>query len=279
MNKVNQFSFEFFPAKTDAGHEKLQNVHNELSQLNPDFFSVTYGAGGTTQDRTINTVLDFHKKGIDTAPHLTCIGNSKKDLKSLLDLYQANGVNRIVTLRGDLPKGMEDTEGDFNFASDLVTFIKDNYNDQFHLEVAAYPEMHPQATNYNNDIDNFVTKVKAGADSAITQYFFNADAYFHFVDKVQAKGVDIDIIPGIMPITNFANLARFSKACGADIPRWMSKQFEAYSDDADSANKLGIELISRLSEKLIAGGAPGLHFYSMNSVEPNLQICKNLGVG
>jgi len=154
MNKVNQFSFEFFPAKTDAGHEKLQNVHKELSKLNLDFFSVTYGAGGTTQDRTINTVLDFHHLGIDTAPHLTCIGNTKQDLTSLLDLYQKNGINRIVTLRGDLTKGMEDTAGDFNFASDLVTFIKDNYNDQFHLEVAAYPEMHPQAQNYNADIDN-----------------------------------------------------------------------------------------------------------------------------
>ena len=278
MNKIKQFSFEFFPAKTDVGHAKLQTVHKELSLLKPDFFSVTYGAGGTTQERTINTVLDFHKKGINTAPHLTCIGNTKKDLSELLDLYKKNGINRIITLRGDLPDGMDSTAGEFDYASDLVSFIKENYNDQFHLEVAAYPEMHPQADNYNKDIKNFITKVKAGADSAITQYFFNADAYFHFVDKVHAKGVDIDIIPGIMPITNFKNLARFSKSCGADIPRWMSSQFEAYADDAESANKLGIELISRLSEKLIEGGAPGLHFYSMNCVEPNLQICRNLGI-
>ncbi|BCE01365.1 methylenetetrahydrofolate reductase [NAD(P)H] [Marinicellulosiphila megalodicopiae] len=278
MNKVNQFSFEFFPAKTDAGHTKLQGVHAELSKLNPDFFSVTYGAGGTTQERTINTVLDFHKKGIATAPHLTCIGNSKKDLTKLLDLYKDNGINRIVTLRGDLPEGMDSTAGEFDYASDLVTFIKENYNDQFHLEVAAYPEMHPQADNYNQDINNFVTKVKAGADSAITQYFFNADAYFNFRDKVHAQGVEIDIIPGIMPITNFKNLARFSKSCGADIPIWMSKQFEAYENDADSAQKLGVEIVTRLSETLIKGGAPGLHFYSMNSVEPNLQICKNLGI-
>ncbi|MFC3851823.1 methylenetetrahydrofolate reductase [NAD(P)H] [Salinispirillum marinum] len=279
MTMKTPISFEFFPPKTEEGAVKLQQVHAELSTLKPEFFSVTYGAGGSTQERTINTVLDLNAKGISTAPHLSCIGSTTALLKGLLNRYQAHGINRIVALRGDLPSGMGGgTGGDFNHAIDLVAFIRKEYGDAFHLEVAAYPEMHPQAGSIEKDIQHFVAKAKAGADSAITQYFYNADAYFHFVDRIRAIGCDIPIIPGIMPITNYSNLARFSDACGAEIPRWMRKQLEAYGDDSASIKAFGLDVVSRLCEQLIAGGAPALHFYSMNQTAASKAICDRLGL-
>ena len=279
MNKDIPISFEFFPPKTDQGLEKLRTVHDALSARKPEFFSVTYGAGGSTQERTINTVLELHKKGISTAPHLSCIGSTADTLHYLLQRYKAHGVERIVTLRGDMPSGMGgSTGGDFQYASDLVAFIRKHYGDAFHLEVAAYPEMHPQAPNFEADVKNFVFKAQQGADSAITQYFYNAEAYFHFVDRVRAHGCDIPIIPGVMPITNYTKLARFSDACGAEIPRWMRKQLEAYGDDSESIQAFGLDVVTGLCERLLAGGASGIHFYSMNQSAPNLALCDRLGL-
>lgn len=279
MNDNIPISFEFFPPKTEEGLAKLDQVHDALSERHPEFFSVTYGAGGSTQERTINTVLGLHAKGIPTAPHLSCIGSTADTLHYLLQRYKAHGVKRIVTLRGDLPSGMGgSTGGDFRYASDLVAFIRRHYGDTFHLEVAAYPEMHPQAASLDADIRNFVHKAEQGADSAITQYFYNAEAYFHFVEKVRALGCNIPIVPGIMPITNYSKLARFSDSCGAEIPRWMRKQLEAYGDDADSIRAFGLDVVSRLCEDLLSNGAPGLHFYSMNQAEINLQLCDRLNI-
>lgn len=279
MKKDIPFSFEFFPPKTDQGLEKLRLVHEALSARKPEFFSVTYGAGGSTQERTINTVLELHKKGISTAPHLSCIGSSADTLHYLLQRYKAHGVERIVTLRGDMPSGMGgSTGGDFQYASDLVAFIRKHYGDAFHLEVAAYPEMHPQAPNFEADVKNFVHKANQGADSAITQYFYNAEAYFYFVDRVRALGCDIPIVPGVMPITNYTKLARFSDACGAEIPRWIRKQLEAYGDDSDSIKAFGLDVVADLSQRLLDGGAPGIHFYSMNQAAPNLALCDRLGL-
>lgn len=271
-------SFEFFPPKTEKGMDNLRTVRNELAEEVPNFFSVTYGAGGSTQDRTFSTVSEFNALETATAPHLTCVGATVDGLHTLLKRYQDIGVNRIVALRGDLPSGTVGGTGEFRYASDLVAFLKSHYGDAFKIEVAAYPEMHPQAPNFNADIDNFVTKAKAGADSAITQYFFNPDAYFHFVEQVQKRGVDIPIIPGIMPIINFSNLARFSDACGAEIPRWIRKQLESYGDDVASIQKFGEEVVSELTGCLIDGGAPGIHFYTMNKSAPTLNVMENLGL-
>lgn len=277
MSQERRYSFEFFPTKTEAGHEKLLNVARELAACQPDFFSCTYGAGGSTRDRTLHTVQQLSSEvKVPTAPHLSCVGDSKAELRGLLDLYKANGVDRIVALRGDLPSGMGMASGELRYASELVEFIRAETGDHFHLEVAAYPEAHPQARCLDADVANFVTKCKAGADSAITQYFFNADCYFHFVDKVQKAGVDIPIVPGIMPITNYSKLARFSDACGAEIPRWIRKQLESYGDDSDSIVAFGEEVITRLCEQLLAGGAPGLHFYTLNQAEPSLALWRNL---
>lgn len=277
MSQERRYSFEFFPTKTEAGHEKLLNVARELAACQPDFFSCTYGAGGSTRDRTLHTVQQLSGEvKVPTAPHLSCVGDSKAELRNLLDIYKANGVDRIVALRGDLPSGMGMASGELRYASELVEFIRAETGDHFHLEVAAYPEAHPQARSLDADIANFVTKCQAGADSAITQYFFNADCYFHFVDKVQKAGVDIPIVPGIMPITNYSKLARFSDACGAEIPRWIRKQLESYGDDIDSISAFGEEVITRLCEQLLAGGAPGLHFYTLNQAEPSLALWRNL---
>ena len=277
MSQERRYSFEFFPTKTEAGHEKLLNVARELAACQPDFFSCTYGAGGSTRDRTLHTVQQLSSEvKVPTAPHLSCVGDSKAELRGLLDIYKANGVDRIVALRGDLPSGMGMASGELRYASELVEFIRAETGDHFHLEVAAYPEAHPQARCLDADVANFVTKCKAGADSAITQYFFNADCYFHFVDKVQKAGVDIPIVPGIMPITNYSKLARFSDACGAEIPRWIRKQLESYGDDSDSIVAFGEEVITRLCEQLLAGGAPGLHFYTLNQAEPSLALWRNL---
>jgi len=272
------FSFEFFPPKTEKGIESLSKVRSTLAELNPDFFSVTYGAGGSTQDSTFKTVLDTQKEtGISTAPHLSCVGSSKEQISDILTGYKNNGINRIVALRGDLPSGMQDI-GELQYANELVEYIRKVTGDHFQIEVAAYPEMHPQATTYQSDIENFAKKMNAGADRAITQYFYNPDAYFHFVDSVAKSGINQPIIPGIMPITNFVKLARFSDATGAEIPRWLRKQMESYGDDMESIKKLGLEFVTGMCERLLTGGAPGLHFYSMNQVEPSMSIWKELGI-
>ena len=277
MSQQRRYSFEFFPTKTEAGHEKLMDVARQLATYNPDFFSCTYGAGGSTRDRTVNTVLQLDGEiKVPTAPHLSCVGDSKAELRELLNLYKDAGIKRIVALRGDLPSGMGMASGELRYANELVEFIRSETGDHFHIEVAAYPEMHPQARNLEDDIANFVRKAKAGADSAITQYFFNADSYFYFVERVQKLGVDIPVVPGIMPITNYSKLARFSDACGAEIPRWVRKQLEAYGDDADSIRVFGEQVITEMCERLLQGGAPGLHFYSMNLAGPSLAIWNNL---
>lgn len=277
MNK--HFSFEFFPPKTDAGAVKLRDVTKTLAALQPEYFSVTYGAGGSTRDRSLGTVLEIQRdSGRPAAPHLSCIGDSREELAELLTTYKANGIRHIVALRGDLPSGMGGAHGELAYAADLVKFIRDTTGDHFHIEVAAYPECHPQAPNLATDIANFVNKVRQGASSAITQYFFNADSYFHFVDEVRRQGVEIPVIPGIMPITNFANLVRFSDACGAEIPRWIRKQMASYGDDTASTQKFGEEVVTKLCEQLLAGGAPGLHFYTMNQTEPTLALWRRLGL-
>ena len=277
MSQERRYSFEFFPTKTEAGHEKLMDVARQLATYNPDFFSCTYGAGGSTRDRTLNTVLQLDGEiKVPTAPHLSCVGDSKAELRELLNLYKNAGIKRIVALRGDLPSGMGMASGELRYANELVEFIRTETGDHFHIEIAAYPEMHPQARNFEDDIANFVRKAKAGADSAITQYFFNADSYFYFVERVRSLGVDIPIVPGIMPITNYSKLARFSDACGAEIPRWVRKQLEAYGDDIDSIQAFGEQVITQMCEQLLAGGAPGLHFYTLNQAAPTLKILDNI---
>ena len=277
INKTVPINFEFFPPKTEAGQAKLVAVANVLADEQPEFFSVTYGAGGSTRDGTRRTVLQLNNEvGVPAAPHLSCVGDSREDLRTLLNDYRAQGIQRIVALRGDLPSGMGHASGELRYANELVEFIRAETGDHFKLEVAAYPESHPQAPNFETDLKNFIRKAQAGADSAITQYFFNADCYFHFVDRVRQAGVDIPIIPGIMPITNYSKLARFSDACGAEIPRWIRKQLEAYGDDSDSIKASGTEVISQLCERLIEGGAPGLHFYTLNQAEPTVAVLRNL---
>jgi len=276
--KAQSFSFEFFPPKTDKGTENLSKVRNELAKVNPAFFSVTYGAGGSTQDCTLKTVLDTQKEtGIPTASHLSCVGSSEAHIREILETYESNDISRLVALRGDLPSGMRDI-GDFQYANELVEFIRKETGDYFQIEVAAYPEMHPQAPDFQTDIENYMRKIKAGADRGITQYFYNADAYFYFVDSLAKAGVDAPVLPGIMPITNFTQLARFSDGTGAEIPRWLRKRMEGYGDDLDSIQKLGDEFVTDMCERLIAGGAPGLHFYSMNKVGPSMSIWNNLGL-
>ncbi|WP_323751807.1 methylenetetrahydrofolate reductase [NAD(P)H] [Marinobacter sp.] len=272
-----RFSFEFFPPKTDAGKEKLQVVRDQLAEVNPDFFSVTFGAGGSTRDRTIETVLNLHKQGISTAPHLSCVGGTRAEIRELLDEYKDNGINRIVALRGDLPSGMG-ASGELRYANELVEFIREHSGDHFNLEVAAYPEFHPQARSAEDDLNNFARKVQAGANSAITQYFFNADSYFYFIDRLEKMNITIPVVPGIMPIVNFSSLVRFSDMCGAEIPRWIRKQLEAYGDDTVSIRKFGEEIVTRMCEELLQAGAPGLHFYTLNQTEPSLSIWKNLGI-
>ena len=277
MSQERRYSFEFFPCKTEAGHEKLLNVARQLAGYNPDFFSCTYGAGGSTRDRTLNTVLQLDGEvKVPTAPHLSCVGDTKAELRELLNTYKNAGIQRIVALRGDLPSGMGLANGELRHANELVEFIRAETGAHFHIEVAAYPEVHPQARSFEDDLLNFVRKAKAGADSAITQYFFNADCYFYFVERVRKLGVEIPIVPGIMPITNYSKLARFSDACGAELPRWVRKQLEAYGDDLESIQAFGEQVVTEMCEKLLAGGAPGLHFYTLNQAEPSLAIWNNL---
>jgi len=273
------FSFEFFPAKTDEGKEKLKVVMEKLGTLKPKYFSVTFGAGGSTQQGTLDTVLDIQQSGFSAAPHISCIGTDKATISNLLDTYKNNGIKHLVTLRGDLPSGAGNISGgDFNYANELVAYIKDQYNDHFFIEVAAYPEFHPQATSPTADLDNFKRKVEAGADSALTQYFFNPDAYFRFIDECEKRNVNIPIVPGIMPITNYVQLARFSDMCGAEIPRWIKKRLEAFGDDKESIRAFGEDVITELSHHLLEAGAPGLHFYTLNQANATMAIWKNLGL-
>ncbi|QQK65594.1 methylenetetrahydrofolate reductase [NAD(P)H] [Cobetia sp. cqz5-12] len=270
-------SFEFFPPNTEAGREKLKGVRDQLAALEPEFFSVTYGAGGSTRERTFNTVQSVSASGICTAPHLSCVGSDRGELREILAQYREQGVKRMVALRGDLPSGMG-SRSELRYANELVEFVREETGDHFEIAVAAYPECHPQADNYHSDLANFARKMQAGADIAITQYFFTADAYFHFVERARALGIEQPIIPGIMPITNYTRLARFSDSCGADIPRWLRRQLESYGDDSDSLQAFGTEVISRMSQRLLDGGAPGLHFYTLNQAEPCLKVLENLGI-
>ena len=271
------FSFEFFPPKTAEGVDKLRATREQLAHLNPKFFSVTFGAGGSTRDRTLETVREIQAAGSAAAPHLSCIGSTEDNIREILNAYRAQGIRHLVALRGDLPSGSMDA-GEFNYANELVEFIRKETGDWFEIEVAAYPEVHPQARSYTADLANFKRKVDAGADSAITQYFFNADAYFRFVEDARASGVAIPIVPGIMPIGNYVQLARFSDACGAEIPRWLRKKLETYGDDLVSLRAFGLDVVTGLCDRLLAGGAPGLHFYTMNQAGPTTTIWQRLGL-
>ncbi len=272
-----EISIEFFPPQTPEGIEKLRATRARLAELKPAFFSVTYGAGGSTRERTFNIVKEIAAEGFDAAPHLSCIRSTRDSIREILDEYKAAGIKRTVALRGDLPSGMAEA-GEFRYANELVEFIRAETGDRFSIEVAAYPEWHPQARSPKDDMDAFVRKVKAGANSAITQYFYNADAYFHFVEEAQARGVDIPIVPGIMPIAGFTKLARFSDACGAELPRWMRKKFESYGDDVDSIRAFGLDLVTELCQRLLKGGAPGLHFYCMNQSALTTEVCRRLNL-
>lgn len=274
---TKQYSFEFFPPKTEQGKEKLQNVAGQLSAFKPRYVSVTFGAGGSTQAGTIDTVATLRNDGLDTAPHLSCIGSSRESIKELLDTYMEMGVKRIVALRGDMPSGMREA-GEFHYANELVEFIRRETEEHFHIEVAAYPEFHPQAPSATADLDNFARKIEAGADAAITQYFYNIDAYLRFIEECEKRGIDKPVVPGIMPIINYTNLARFSAACGAEIPRWLRLRLEAFGDDSESLRAFGLEVTTELCRRLLEEGAPGLHFYTMNQYAPTAQIWNALGL-
>jgi methylenetetrahydrofolate reductase (NADPH) len=277
MSSANKtdLSFEFFPPQTAEGVEKLRVARGKLAQLSPEFFSVTFGAGGSTRDRTREIVLEIKDEGLEVAPHISCIGSTHDNVRSMLNVYRDHGIARLVALRGDLPSGMAQA-GAFRFASELVAFVRSEFGDAFHIEVAAYPEYHPQSRSAQDDLQNFKRKVDAGADSAITQYFFNADAYYHFRDECEAMGVTIPIVPGIMPIGRYHQLARFSDACGAEIPRWIRRKLEGYGDDAESIKAFGLDVVTQLCERLLHHGAPGLHFYTMNQADTVSTICKRL---
>ena len=271
------FSFEFFPPKTPEGVQRLSTTWRQLAQLKPRFFSVTYGAGGSTRDRTLATVLEIKQAGFDAAPHISCIGSTLADIDETLDLYRSKGIRHIVALRGDLPSGAA-SAGELRHANELVQLIRERSGDHFHIEVACYPEFHPQARSAQEDVRNFKRKVDAGANSAITQYFFNADSYFRFVDDCEAIGIGIPIVPGIMPIGNFSQLARFSDACGADIPRWLRLKLAGFGDDAASIRSFGLDVVTDLCDRLLSAGAPGLHFYTMNQAGPTSTIWQRLGL-
>jgi methylenetetrahydrofolate reductase (NADPH) len=275
MNGV--FSCEFFPPKTEEGMEKLRATRRQLEQLKPRFFSVTFGAGGTTRDGTLSAVLDIQRDGFEAAPHLSCIGATRASIASILDEYRSNGIRHLVALRGDMPSGMGEI-GDFRYASELIAFIRAQTGDWFHIEAAAYPEVHPQARSPHDDLLNFKRKVDAGANAGITQYFYNADAYFRFRDECGALGVAVPIVPGIMPIANFTQLARFSDACGAEIPRWMRLKLQSFGDDRASIRSFGLDVVTELCDRLLSNGAPGLHFYTLNMAGLTSTIWQRLGL-
>ena len=276
MNKT-PISFEFYPPQTPEGLAKLTATSQQLAALKPEYFSVTFGAGGSTRDRTLATVEQILGQGYDAAPHLSCIGSTRENIRGILKTYKGLGVKRIVALRGDLPSGMA-TTGEFHYANELVSFIRSEVDSEFIIEVAAYPEVHPQARSAQDDLVNFKRKIAAGANSAITQYFYNADAYFHFADACRRLGVTVPIVPGIMPIMKFSQLARFSDNCGAEIPRWMRKTLEGHGDDTEAVQAFGLDVVTGLCERLLAGGAPGLHFYTLNQAGPSMEIVRRLGV-
>jgi len=276
-NPANLYSFEFFPPKTPEATAKLRAARAQLAQLKPAFCSVTFGAGGSTREGTLATVVEIRAEGLPAAPHLSCIGGTAESLRDVLAQYRAHGIRHLVALRGDLPSGMADA-GEFRYASDLVAFIRAETGDWFHIDVAGYPEYHPQARSSHEDLDNFERKVRAGADSAITQYFFNRDAYWHFVEACAARGLTIPIVPGIMPIASSTRLARFSDACGAEIPRWIRRKLEGYGDDTASVRAFGLDVVTDLCARLLEEGAPGLHFYTLNTAGLTSTIWQRLGL-
>ena len=271
------FSFEFFPPQTAEGVENLRVTRRQLAQLKPAFFSVTFGAGGSTRERTMDAVLEIQAEGHEAAPHVSCIASTRASVREMLQRYREAGIKRVVALRGDMPSGMVEA-GEFRFASELVAFIRQEFGSAFHIEVAAYPEYHPQARSAQEDLANFKRKVEAGADSAITQYFYNPDAYFAFVEECQAAGVAVPIVPGVMPINRFSQLSRFSDACGAEIPRWIRRKLEGLGDDGASIRSFGLDVVTQLCDQLLRGGAPGLHFYTLNRAGPTSTIWQRLGL-
>jgi len=275
-NTTTPISFEFFPPQTPEGVAKLASARQRLAAIKPEFFSVTFGAGGSTQDRTLDIIKQIHAEGHNATPHLSCVGSTRDNVRALLFAYRDMGIKRIVALRGDMPSGMGSI-GEFQYANELVSFIRAQTGEHFHIEVAAYPEFHPQANSAREDMLNFKRKVNAGANSAITQYFYNADGYFRFVEETRKLGITAPIVPGVMPIVRFSQLARFSDTCGAEIPRWMRKTMEGYGDDVESVKAFGLDVVTQLCEKLIAGGVPGLHFYTLNQADTSLEILKRLG--
>lgn len=272
---THNFSIEFFPPKTEEGAEKLRVTRVKLGELKPKYFSVTFGAGGTTQQGTLDTVIEIRREGYDAAPHLSCVGGTRDSIRQILQQYQAHDIRRLVALRGDLPSGYG-MGGEFRHASDLVEFIRAETGDWFHIEVAAYPEMHPQARSPQDDLNHFVRKMQAGANAAITQYFYNADAYFRFADEARKAGVSAPIVAGIMPITNSSQLQRFSEMCGAEIPRWIRLKLNSYGDDSASIKAFGLDVVTQMCERLLQGGAPGLHFYSLNQAAATTAIWQRL---
>ncbi|HYA60172.1 MAG TPA: methylenetetrahydrofolate reductase [NAD(P)H] [Burkholderiaceae bacterium] len=272
------FSVEFSPPRSPEAVEKLRATRTELAQVAPAYFSVTFGAGGSTREGTLSTTLEIHAAGLHAVPHISCIASTRASVRELLDTYRRAGIRHLVALRGDAPSGVVGSSGEFRYAADLVELVRAEYGDWFRIEVAAYPEFHPQARSPADDLMNFVRKVRAGADSAITQYFYNADAYFRFVDDVTRLGCSVPIVPGIMPITNFTQLARFSDNCGAEIPRWVRRRLESFGDDRASIRAFGADVVTALCERLLAHGAPGLHFYTMNMAAPTLEIWRRVGL-
>jgi methylenetetrahydrofolate reductase (NADPH) len=275
LNLPVPVSFEFFPPNTPVGSEKLKTVVQELAAAGPEFFSVTYGAGGATREKTLATVADIAALGHEAAPHLSCIGSTREGISEILATYRAQRIRRLVALRGDLPSGTA-TAGEFRYANELIEFIRATQGRDWHIEVAAYPEYHPQQRYAKRDLQHFAAKVKAGADAAITQFFFNPDAYFHFVDEVRALGVEVPIVAGIMPFHNYAKIAQFAARDGIEVPRWVALKMEGYMDDAASIRAFGVEVVTRLCERLIAGGVPGIHFYTLNQSALTLEICRRL---
>lgn len=273
--KLPAISFEFFPPKTEEGMDKLRNTRTQLAAFNPEFFSVTFGAGGSTRDRTMDTVLEIQREGFQAAPHISCISSSRAEIRGLLQAYQAQGISRLVALRGDVPSG-EVSAGDFRYASELVAFIRAETGDYFHIEVAAYPEFHPEARTPTADLLNLKRKMDAGANSAITQYFYNVDAYFRFIDLCESSGISMPVVPGVMPIYNITQLARFSSVCGAEIPRWLKMRLEEYGDDMASLRAFGVDVVSEMCETLIGQGAPSLHFYTLNQAGTISNIIHNI---
>jgi methylenetetrahydrofolate reductase (NADPH) len=269
-------SMEFFPPKTTEGADKLRAARVQLAELGPEYFSVTFGAAGSTQAGTRDTVLEIQREGHKAAPHLSCIGRSRAELREIITEYQSHGIRHIVALRGDLPSGFGGLSGEFSHASELIEFIRAETGEWFHIEAAAYPEMHPQARSPQDDLQNFIRKIKAGANSAITQYFYNADAYFRFVDELHKAGVDVPVVAGIMPITNYTQLMRFSDMCGAEIPRWIRLKLASFGDDSASIRAFGLDVVTQMCDRLIASGAPGLHFYTLNQAAPTIAIWKRI---